>query len=454
MKPPFDYATALHWLEGHYNFEQHHRAHHPTVHRRTDRPSLDRMVALAELLDNPQRAVDAIGVTGTNGKGSTTAIAVELLSASGLAAGSFTSPHITAPNDRIAVANCPLDDDEFAQAVSAVAAVEPLLADTYGERASYFEVLAAAAYWHFADHSHANVIEVGMGGRFDATNVVDAVVAVITNIAADHLEVIGPTLRDVAVEKSGIFSNGATAVVGVTDPKLVDVITDEADRAQVERVLVCQRDFDVITRAPALGGQVLTSRTPTSTYDDVFLSLYGAHQAANAVLALCAVEAFLGEPLAASVVSEAFGNVTVAGRFERVGAAPAVALDTAHNPAGAAAAAATFAETFAEVEPAVLVLGISQPHDALSMTRALNPTAWHHVVATEADWTRSVASEQVADGAHQAGIDPAHLTVEPVVADAVDAALSVCGGSGAVLVTGSTYVVAEARAHLRASLPE
>ncbi len=448
MKPPFDYAAALGWLEGHYNLERTPGGTHPP----TDRPSLDRMAALADLLDNPQRAVDAIHVTGTNGKGSTTAIAVELLGATGLAAGSFTSPHITAPNDRIAVANRPLTDAEFAQAISQVAVVEPLLVERFGERATYFEVLTAAAYCHFADVAHANVIEVGMGGRFDATNVVDAQVAVITNVAADHLEVIGPSLADVATEKAGIFSPGATAVVGVTDPELGEVIANEATSASVERLLVAGRDFGVTRRAPALGGQVVTLRTPATTYDDVFLSLYGAHQANNAALALAATEAFLAEPLKPPIVDEALGAVAVPGRFERVRAAPAVVCDTAHNPAGASAAAATFDETFAQVEPAVLVLGVSHPHDAAAMTAALGPTRWHRVIATAADWTRSVPAEEVAAGVRRAGVDPARVTVAPHVDEAVDAALSACGTAGAALVTGSTYVVAEARPHLALSI--
>ena len=203
------YAEATLWLQEHYNLEQHLGG------SAAEPPSLQRMHALMGMLGNPQREIPAIHVTGTNGKGSTSRMLVGLIAATGLDVGSYTSPHIDTVNDRIMIANQAIDDVSFTQALSEIAEVEPWVIEATGERPSYFEVMCAAAYnWFAASAVDVNVIEVGMGGKWDATNVIDAEVAVITNIGPDHMEIIGPTLTDVAEEKSGIISARSHVING------------------------------------------------------------------------------------------------------------------------------------------------------------------------------------------------------------------------------------------------
>ena len=224
--PLRDYEAALDWLDSHIDLERLLGSPEATA------PTLDRMWTLMGVLGDPQDSVPAIHITGTNGKGSTARLSVALLGACGLGAGSYTSPHIERVNDRITVANEPLDDASFATAISEVAVFESTVTELCGERPNYFEVMAAAAYNWFASTAHVNVIEVGMGGRWDATNVVDAAVAVITNVGADHLEIIGPTLADVASEKAGIISAGAIAVCGETAPELVEIVARHGRRGR------------------------------------------------------------------------------------------------------------------------------------------------------------------------------------------------------------------------------
>ena len=338
--PLRDYEAAVDWLDTHIDLER------LLGSPEAKPPTLDRMWTLMGVLGDPQDSVPAIHITGTNGKGSTARLTVALLGACGLAAGGYTSPHIDRVNDRITVANEPLDDETFTMAVSEVAVFESMVIDRCGERPNYFEVMAAAAYNWFASTAHVNVIEVGMGGRWDATNVVDAAVAVITNVGADHLEIIGPTLADVAAEKSGIISAGATVVCGETAPELTEIVAAAASQVDAE---LWRRgtDWDVAQRQLAVGGQLVTVRTPFGEHVDHFVPLHGAHQAINAATAISAAEAFFGRPLDDDVIAAALGDISLPARFEIVAQEPTVVVDGAHNPAGAAALRDTLAEAAA-----------------------------------------------------------------------------------------------------------
>ncbi len=452
-----DYEAALDWLDSHIDLERLLGSPEATA------PTLDRMWTLMGILGDPQDSVPAIHITGTNGKGSTARLAAALLGACGLAAGSYTSPHIERVNDRISVANEPLDDESFALAVSEIAVFEPMAIDRCGERPNYFEVMAAAAYNWFASTAHVNVIEVGMGGRWDATNVVDAAVAVITNISADHLEIIGPTLADVASEKAGIISPGATVVCGETSPDLVEIVAGVAaeTRSELWRRGV---DWDVTARRPAIGGQLVTVFTPFGERSDHFVPLHGAHQAVNVATAICSVEAFFGRRLDDDVVAAALEDVTLPARFEIVAGQPTVVIDGAHNPAGAVSLRDTLAETlsicadatagFDESAPTsrgsarVLVIGANRPHDPAAFCEALDLGVFDAVVATAASWPRATPPSDVVDAVGRAAIGcdrPPEIVPIASVDDAVRWAADRAGADGTVVVSGSLYVAAEAR---------
>ncbi|WP_419865233.1 bifunctional folylpolyglutamate synthase/dihydrofolate synthase [Candidatus Poriferisodalis sp.] len=447
-----DYEAAVDWLDSHIDLERLLGGPEATP------PTLDRMWTLMGVLGDPQDSVPAIHITGTNGKGSTARLSAALLGACGLAAGSYTSPHIDRVNDRIAVANEPLDDDAFTMAISEVAVFEPMVTERFGERPNYFEVMAAAAYNWFASAAHVNVIEVGMGGRWDATNVVDAAVAVITNVGADHLEIIGPTLADVAQEKAGIISAGATVVCGETTPELSDIVAAAATQAGAE---LWRRgvDWDVLDRRLAVGGQQVTVRTPFGEHAELFVPLHGAHQATNVATAISSVEAFFGRSLDDDVIAAALDDVSLPARFEIVARRPTVVIDGAHNPAGAVALRDTLAESLLvdadrADSPRVLVIGANRPHDPAAFCEALGLGSFDAVIATAAQWPRALPPAEIAAAVEAAwGADrettgsrrPLEIINTGSVSEAVHAAREWAGSDGIAVVSGSLYVAAEAR---------
>ena len=283
-----------------------------------------------------------------------------LLEAAGLSTGTYTSPHLARVNERMAWNGEPIADDVLDELLTAVAAVEDLLPDA----PSYFEILTAAALRWFGDVAvDVAVVEVGLGGTGDATNVVRGDVAVVTNVSMDHVEYIGPTLADIAAEKAGIVEPGAALVLGETDPALVPYFLAREPGS----VAIRDRDFGVRSNRLAVGGRVLDLYTPYGTHDEVFLALHGAHQADNGALALTAVESFLGRALADDLVADAFGNVETPGRLEVVRHQPLVLLDGVKNVAGAHALRAALAEEFAD-SPRTLVVGLmreKEPHEML-----------------------------------------------------------------------------------------
>ena len=259
--------------------------------------------------------------------------------------GTYTSPNLARVNERLARNGEPIDDQELAEVLGALAVLEPLLP----ERTTRFELLTAAAFRWFADSPvDVAVIEVGLGGRWDATNVVEPDVAVITNVSYDHVEILGPTLVDIATEKAGIIKPGCRVVVGETDPELLEVFTAAADERGAAETWVRGVEFDCVASRVAVGGRLLDLRTPGARYPEVFLSLHGAHQGDNAACAVAAAEAFFGAPLAPEVVEARPGlgaRARVAWRSS--GRAPVIVLDGAHNVAGAQALARALVAEFA-----------------------------------------------------------------------------------------------------------
>ena len=419
------YDEALRYLDDHASYEKTGRI---------TSPSIDTITALCAALGDPQHTAPAIHITGTNGKGSTAQMTSRLLAASGLTVGTYTSPHLERVNERISRNLEPIDDDEFAEQIAAIAALEPVI----DRRPSYFEILTAAAFRWFADIAvDVMVIEVGLLGRWDATNVVDATVAVVTNIGMDHTEFAGPTLEHIAREKAGIITPRSAAVVGETRESLVDIFRAEGPAT----LLVRGDDFDVEGNRLAVGGRLLDLRTPTTIYTDVYLPLNGAHQGLNAATALVAAETFFAAPLAEDVVLEGFGGVAMPGRFEVLGRQPLVIVDGAHNPPGADTCAEVFFDDFDPEGRRLLVVGTLRNPD--EMLAALRADEFDLVFACTAPSPRGVSAADVADAARRLGCDAVYAfdTVEAACRRAMEYA----DGDDAVLATGSLYTAGAAR---------
>ncbi|MCK9895358.1 Mur ligase family protein [Frankia sp. AgB32] len=396
-------------------------------------PSLDRMRELASRLGDPQRRIPVIHLTGTNGKTSTARIAAALLDAAGLRVGLYTSPHLERTNERLAVSGRPIDDDEFAHAVgAAVDAAAPMTS-----RPTFFELLTAAAYHWFAERAvDVAVVEVGLLGRWDATNIADGRVAVVTGIGADHLDYAG-SMAGVAREKAGIVKPGARLVLGDVEDRFDDVFT----ATPAATVLRLGPDFGTAGGRPDPAGRRVDLRTPRARYDDVLLALHGTYQDANAACALAAVEAFLDGPLPAAVVRAGLGAVRAPGRLEILGRGPLRVLDGAHNPAAAAALATSLTEEFPGRRWTV-VYGALRGHDFEGTLAELPGDRIEALVCCEPASLRAIPVDQLLAAARRLG----HPAVEaPTVAAAAALAVERAGADGAILVTGSFYHLTEAR---------
>ena len=419
-------------------------------------PSLDRIQAFTELLGDPQRSYQVIHLTGTNGKTSTSRMIDTLLRALDLRTGRFTSPHVERMNERISVDGEPLSDEAFVQAFNDVAPYTHLVDATQEHPLSFFETVVGMAYAAFADAPvDVAVVEVGMGGAWDATNVVDARVSVVLPVAMDHAQYLGETSVDIAREKAGIIKPGGYAVLAEQDPEVAAVLLARA--AEVGATVVREgMEFGVVSRVPGVGGQLVSLQGLRARFDDVFLPLHGAHQAQNAAVALAAVESLVGEnPLDEDLVREAFAQVTSPGRLEVIRRSPTIVLDAAHNPHGAEASAAAIQDSFT-FSPLVGVIGVMGDKDVEGVLAAFEPHL-EHLVVTQNSTPRAMPAEALGQLAQEIyGED--RVSVVPDLAAAIDraAALAEAGeafgdaiGAGAVLVTGSVVTVGEARAMLR-----
>ncbi|MGQ0804119.1 MAG: bifunctional folylpolyglutamate synthase/dihydrofolate synthase [Actinomycetota bacterium] len=433
---------ALAWLDSHVNLETIGRP--AGEDRRATAPTLDRIQALMELLGSPQLSYPAIHLTGTNGKTSIVRMTTALLMGAGLSVGSYTSPNLERVNERMAWNDEPIDDVALAEVLGLVADVEDHLANGSGGRLSYFEILTGAALSWFADVAiEVAVVEVGLGGTWDATNVVDGRVAVVSNVSIDHVEYLGPTREGIAKEKAGIVKPGSTLVLGETEPALAPIFLDRGAVQVVTRGV----DFGVSESRPAVGGRLVDLYTPGGRYDEVLVPLHGAHQAQNAAVALAAAEAFLGTPLGRDVVDEAFAAVRSPGRLEVVGHAPLVLLDGAHNVVGAAALRTALAEEFVAA-PRIFVVGLLREKEPHEMLEALGAATAAHIVCCRPPSPRALDPELVAAAARDLGVEPERIEIVDLVAQAVARALAIATPEDQVVVTGSLYTVGAARAVL------
>jgi len=415
-------------------------------------PDLARMTDLMDLLGSPQRAYPAIHLTGTNGKTSTARMTDALLRAHGLRTGRYTSPHLQGFTERICLDGAPITAERLGQLWDEVAPYIHLVDDRHPEALTFFEVGTALAFAAFADAPvDVAVVEVGLGGTWDATNVLDAQIAVIGTVDLDHTDLLGDDVGAIAAEKAGIVHGGATVVSAAQSPEAARAVL--ARVAQTGARLIAEGvGAQVLDRRLAVGGQLLALQTPAATYEDVLLPLHGAHQGRNALLALCAVEAFLGgRPLDSGVVREGFANADSPGRLEVIRTSPTVLLDGAHNPAGARALAAALDEAF-DFRRLVAVVGVLADKDTVGLLEAISPHL-DHLVATEPDSARALPAEDLAAIGRDM-LDPDDVSLASSLADALDLAFALAdedgefvGGVG-VLVTGSLVTVGQARALL------
>ena len=431
-----DLGDALAWLDRHQNLERMLADSRPTP------PDLGRMRRLVDVMGHPEAAAPVFHVTGTNGKTSTARIITQLLMARGLTVGTFTSPHLERINERISANGTPISDDELAEVLSDLADLETMV----GDRLTWFEILTGAALRWFADHPvDIAVIEVGLGGRWDATNVVDGAVTVVTNVGLDHVEFLGPTRADIAREKAGIIRASAPLVLGERDPELVAIFETEGP----ERTLLAGRDYACERNDMAVGGRSIDLRTPSAHYDGVWLDLHGRHQADNFAAAVTAVEAFFDAAIPERLVREAAGSVRSPGRMEIVGRQPLVILDGAKNVEGARSAAAALREEFADRSGRILVVGMLGGKDPGEMLEALEAGNARLVIACPPPSPRAQDPERIADAARILGVD---ARVAPSVPEALEAARAAAGPDDLILITGSLYVVGAARATLAGQL--
>ncbi|MBM2621659.1 bifunctional folylpolyglutamate synthase/dihydrofolate synthase [Actinoplanes sp. LDG1-06] len=412
---------------------------------------------LMDVLGSPQRAYPAIHLTGTNGKTSTARMIDAVLRAHGLHTGRYTSPHLETVRERISLDGEPITEERLAATYDEVAPLAELIDARNTESLTYFDMTTAMAYAAFADAPvDIAVVEVGLGGEEDATNVIDAGVCVMTPIGLDHTEWLGDTIEDIAWAKAGIIHKGATVITSLQTEEAMRPILERC--AEMSATLAREgSEFGVIERTQAVGGQVLTLQGLGGVYDEIFLPLFGAHQAQNAALALAAVEAFLGagpgRQLELDLVREGFAQVDSPGRLERVRSAPAILLDGAHNPHGMAATVSALEEEFA-FRHLVAVVAVLGDKDVSGLLDLLEPVA-ARIVVTQNSSPRSMPVDELAQVATDIfGED--RVTVAQNMPDAIEEAVVIAeedtsgelSGVG-VIITGSVVTVADARKLLK-----
>jgi dihydrofolate synthase / folylpolyglutamate synthase len=403
-------------------------------------PSLDRIRAMADLMDDPQLTYPSIHITGTNGKTTTARLVTTLACAHGLTSGTFISPHVTSVTERISVCDLPISQEEFAEGYEHL---RPYLerVDGLRLRVTYFETLTALAYLWFADKPVAlGVFEVGMGGTWDATNLIRSDVAVLCPIGLDHVKQLGPTVEDIAEEKAGIIKEGRTVVVREQRPGPLAVI--ERRCKEVGATLLMEgTDFGLTSRDQGVGGQELAIQGLHGHYEEVFLSLFGEQAARNSAASIAACESLMGRSLSAAAVREALGSATSPGRIEVVGRRPLVVLDGAHNPDAAEALAPALAEAFRWTR-LHLIIAMFGDKDVETVAGLIGPLADRAYVTVNSS-PRSAPAERVATALREGGVSD--LETFDSVAAAVQAARERAGRDDLILVTGSFYTVADAR---------
>jgi dihydrofolate synthase/folylpolyglutamate synthase len=415
-------------------------------------PTLERISALMDILGSPQLTYPTIHVAGTNGKTSTTRMIDSLLFATGMRTGRFTSPHLESYLERIAINGQSIDPKEIIFAYNDIAAYLDLMDEKFDNPISFFEAITALAFVAFAEHPiDVGIIEVGMGGTWDATNVIDADVSVVMPIDFDHMEYLGNTLTEIAATKAGVIKEGGFVVLAQQQPEAaVELLRRAAEvGADIAREGI---EYELLSRAVAIGGQLISVKGINDTYEDIFIPLHGKHQALNAASALVAVEAFFGDqPLDIESVRAGFAAVTSPGRCEIVHRDPTIILDAAHNPHGARALAETLESefTFDEVIGVVAIFG---DKDAASVLKELEPIL-NSVIVTQSSSPRAMPVEELEKVAVSIFGNDRVFPVASLGA-ALDRAVEkaqrpLSDESVGVVVTGSVVTVGESRTYLR-----
>lgn len=414
-------------------------------------PSLHRIEALCEVLNHPEQAVPVIHVTGTNGKTSTARLASAILTATGLTVGTYTSPHLETITERLCHNGAPIPEEVFGEVFEHLLPYVTTVEDRLGEKLTYFEILTAMYFlWAAEAPVDASVIEVGLGGLWDATNVVTSQVAVVTNIARDHTDLLGDDTPAIAREKVGIIKGDSAVVTAERDPAILALIREAAE-AKHAGVAAIDRGFEVTENKMALGGRYLSVRTSAARYDGLFLPLHGAHQGLNAAVAMEAVTAFLpARELYQEVVQEGFTTTEVPGRLETVkpaqGSDVPIVLDVAHNPDGMSALVSALIETF-PFEKVIFVVGIlsGKDHEGMLREMARVPST---LILTQPRTDRALTVAELKTTAADIGLD---ANAVAGVSGAVQAGLDAATPDDLVCITGSHYVVGEARTYVLGS---
>ena len=433
------FESGLSWLDSHIDYER-------VAPTRRSLPSLEGMRQALELLGDPQTAYRSIHITGTNGKGSTAAMATALLVESGLSVGSYTSPNLHRVNERIAWNAEPIADGDLLDLLNRLHMIEPSLSAPL----TRFELLTVAGFLYFADVAvDVAVVEVGLGGTWDSTNVLDAPVAVLTSIGLDHTQVLGDTEVEIAADKSGIIAPGATAILGPTDDAVAEVVERRCDAVGAAGLWRYGTELACTADRLAVGGRLVDIAVPGAHFVDLFLPLHGHHQGQNTAVAIAAVTAFLGWAPATDVVEAALGSVRVPGRLEVLGSQPLVVVDGAHNPAGADALSEALMEAFSVEGRKVVVLGMLEGRDPAAILGPLHAAGIDHVVCVTPDTPRAMPVEKIVTAAAALGLS---AEAAPSIDAAVEIGLGLVADDGLLLATGSLYVVGDARARLMATL--
>ena len=411
-------------------------------------PTLHRIEAVCEAMDHPERAAASIHITGTNGKSSVARMATSLLDEAGLSVGTFTSPHLESVTERITRGGTPISEGEFGDLFATVKPYIDEVETSLGEKLSYFETLVAMFFLWCADAPvDAMVVEVGLGGRWDATNVIEAPVAVVTGIGLDHMGMLGDSKEKIALEKAGIIKSGSVLVTAERFPNILEILLAEAEKVGATSSLIGHA-FDVLDDRIALGGRYVDLRSSVTEYRELYIPVHGRHQAMNAAVALEAVTRFIpAQELGDDLVRDGFAKVTIPGRLEIVRPASqdkaAVVLDVAHNPEGMSALVESLLETFA-FEEATIVFGVLADKDHVGMLSELGRVPCR-IITTHPSNVRATPPEDLRDRAIEMGLS-AEVVSDAAVA--VDVALRETSPSDLVVVTGSHYVVGEARSYL------
>lgn len=420
-------------------------------------PSLQRITKLLEYMGNPETSYRVIHVAGTNGKTSTSRMIESMLMEAGLTVGMTTSPHLHDVRERIRLQGEPIDFLKFIETYEELEPFLELVDTELGSRLSYFEVMTAMAFAAFSDAPvDVAVVEVGLGGSWDATNVVNADVCVITPIDLDHQKFLGETISEIAAEKAGIIKENNVVVSASQKPEAAQVIERKASETS-SALFFAGRDFRVLERNLAIGGQMVSIRGLSGQFDDVVLPLLGEHQAENAALAVAAIETFFGagvdeRKLNAEIVEQGLARVTSPGRLEVVRRGPTVLVDVAHNPHGATSLLNAL-ETEFDFQYLIAIVGMFADKDAGSFLEILHPKL-NHLIVTQTSHERALSVEKLHKIAERF-FDEDQLDSRPDVASAIEYAIELAdnvmieeeSGVG-ILITGSVYTVGQARALL------